>query len=273
MAALLWAFRRLQSANRELARRTASLLEANQELALRAKTGALGAVTAHLLHGLKNPLSGLERFVNGHAASPDAAGDEDWRSAVATTRRLQSLVNEAARVLREEEGALSYELSLLEMVELITAKTQPIASEAGVTFAVSQTAAGILENRSANLLALILFNLLQNAIQATPRGKSVTLTVADIASGGVECRVVDEGPGIPDTVRPRLFTPVKSAKEGGSGIGLAISRQLADHLGASLELLQSSTAGSVFRLRLPPTLFRHASQEPKVGKTPAIAPK
>jgi signal transduction histidine kinase len=48
-----------------------------------------------------------------------------------------------------------------------------------------------------------------------------------------------------------LFEPVQSRKEGGSGIGLAITRQLAGHLGAELTLVSSSAAGTVFRLRLP----------------------
>jgi signal transduction histidine kinase len=63
--------------------------------------------------------------------------------------------------------------------------------------------------------------------------------------------VRDQGPGIPEAVRARLFEPGPSTKEGGSGLGLAISRQLARHLGAELELAETSPRGSVFRVRLP----------------------
>lgn len=58
------AFRRLQQVHRLLEARTTNLLQANQELALAAKTSAVGAVTSHLIHGLKNPLSGLQSFVS-----------------------------------------------------------------------------------------------------------------------------------------------------------------------------------------------------------------
>ena len=107
-----------------------------------------------------------------------------------------------------------------------------------------------LPNRPANLVALILVNLLQNALQATPRGRSVVLFLSDCAEKLV-CEVRDEGPGFPDALADNLFSPCKSTKEGGSGIGLAISKQLANHLGATLELRSHSPTGCVFVLSVP----------------------
>jgi len=63
--------------------------------------------------------------------------------------------------------------------------------------------------------------------------------------------VRDEGTGVPAHLLAKLFTPLRSPKSGGHGIGLAIGRQLANHLGAVLELKTSSPTGSVFELRLP----------------------
>jgi signal transduction histidine kinase len=93
-------------------------------------------------------------------------------------------------------------------------------------------------------------NLLQNAIEATPGGKRVTLAVA-IAEGDFHFSVRDEGPGLPEELRSTLFAPCQSTKTGGSGIGLAISKHLANHLGAVLELAASSETGCVFTLRIP----------------------
>eukprot|EP01035_Chromulina_nebulosa_P010910 gene10910-14619_t len=69
VAALMWAFRRLATANQALADRTEDLQRANRELVLAAKTSALGAVTAHLIHEIKNPLAGLESFMAGQSES------------------------------------------------------------------------------------------------------------------------------------------------------------------------------------------------------------
>src|SRR5262249_47460660 len=96
------AFRRLQRANRLLAERTHDLLQANQELAMAARTSAVGAVTSHLIHGLKNPLSGLQNFVASISASGSGGREADWQQAVASTRRMQVLINQVVSVLREE---------------------------------------------------------------------------------------------------------------------------------------------------------------------------
>ena len=108
----------------------------------------------------------------------------------------------------------------------------------------------VLSNRDANLVMLILENLIQNAVQATPAGKSVRLTVAD-AENGLVFEIADEGSGLPENVRASLFSPCRSTKPGGSGIGLALSKQLATQLGAELSLQTSTPQGSVFRLILP----------------------
>jgi signal transduction histidine kinase len=249
-AGLALAFRRVQRSNRLLAERTSSLLQANRELALAAKTSAVGAVTSHLIHGLRNPLTGLRSFVRDRAVAPGNGADSDWQLAVATTDRMQNLINRVVRVLQEEPAAASYELSLVELVEMLSHKLAPAASAANVRFETGAAPPGTLSNQEADLVLLILENLVQNAIDATPAGKTVRLAVR--AEGkGVVMEVEDEGPGLAPEVEARLFTPCTSRKEGGSGIGLAISQQLAKHLGAELCLKCSSPKGCTFRLALP----------------------
>ena len=250
-AALGFAFRRLRQAHRELERRTDDLVRANQDLALAAKTSALGAVSAHLIHGLKNPLAGLQSFVTsrpGAGEQPEA----DWRNAAASTRRMQSMIAQVVSVLREEETATAYEVTLEELADMVAQRLRPLARERGVTFDVRRATPDVLPGRAANLLALILENLGQNALQATPPGRRVELVFARDEAGRLTCEMRDEGAGLPESVRRNLFAPCASRKEGGSGIGLAISRQLALHLGATLELRSSSPRGCVFTLTLAP---------------------
>jgi len=100
------------------------------------------------------------------------------------------------------------------------------------------------------LIMLIVENLIQNAVQATPEGKTVKLIFGQTATQ-IMIEVTDEGGGFPAGLRDQLFAPCRSGKEGGAGIGLAISKQLANHLGAALELKSSSAQGCVFRLTVP----------------------
>ena len=246
----LWAFRRLRGAQLLLAERTRSLLQANQALALAAKTSAVGAITSHLIHGLKNPLSGLQNLVASLASEDADSPDADWQQAIVATRRMQSLINQVVNVLREEEGSAQFQITLPELAEMVVSKVRPLSLETGVRFTTQVKGGAALPNRTANLVALILVNLVQNALQATPRDKGVSLILTDSAENLV-CEVRDEGPGFPDALANNLFSPCKSTKEGGSGIGLAISKQLANHLGAALELKSHSPTGCVFVLTVP----------------------
>jgi signal transduction histidine kinase len=247
---LIWAFRRLQRAQGMLAERTENLARANQELALAAKMSALGAVTAHLLHGLKNPLAGLQSFVVSQGAMSPPEGDSAWQEAIASTRRMQTMVNQVVSVLHEDQAGAVYEVTLAELEGIVCNRVQPQAREAGVGLKVIVESEGALPNRVANLVALILINLVENAVQVTPRGKTVTLVIQR-KSGRLYCEVRDEGNGFPSDTP--LFTPCRSTKEGGTGIGLALCKQLALHLGAELELAISRPSGCVFILRAPMT--------------------
>jgi len=251
--AVLWSFHRLNQAHRLLAERTGHLVQAHQELALAAKTSAVGAVTSHLIHGLKNPLAGLQSFVANLGSTVADNPYADLQQAIATTRRMQAMINEVVAVLREEEGAGQYELTLAELVEIIAAKVQPLCRERGVELKTRLDAEAVLPNRAANLVALILGNLVQNAVEATPRDGAVTLTLATNGES-IGCAVLDGGPGFP--ADRAVFAPSQSAKDGGSGIGLAISKQLANHLGAGLELHSNTPRGCVFVLSLPSGLWK-----------------
>jgi len=254
-ATLIWAFRRLQRAQGMLAERTENLARANQELALAAKTSALGAVTAHLLHGLKNPLAGLQNFVTTQGAAAPVEGDTAWREAIASTRRMQTMVNQVVSVLREDQAGAVYEVTFAELAGIVSTRVQAQAREGGVGFKTIIESEGALPNRVAHLVALILINLAENAVQVTPRGKTVTLAIQRTGTQ-LQCEVRDEGAGFPaDTP---LFTPCRSTKEGGTGIGLALCKQLALHLGAELELATSTLGGCVFSLRVPMTASKPA---------------
>jgi signal transduction histidine kinase len=248
---LVWAYRRLRRAHQQLADRTARLLRANHELSLAAKTSALGSVTAHLIHGLSNPLANLQHVLSAQAGR----GGAGMETVAAATRRMQQLVDEVVRVLGEERVGEQYELSLRELADILKHKLASAADTAGVTLQVTCHSNAILNNRTANLALLILENLIHNALNVSPSGRRVRVEFTSTPQGDVFASVADEGPGLPTELLPRLFTPCRST-HGGSGLGLAISKQLANQLGADLELATSTSAGCVFTLRLPGELFQ-----------------
>ncbi|MGB3456212.1 MAG: HAMP domain-containing sensor histidine kinase [Litorimonas sp.] len=103
----------------------------------------------------------------------------------------------------------------------------------------------------------ILSNLARNAAQAmmdaqTPEPRIVI--EADVVADTAIVRIEDNGPGLPESVEDRLFLPFTRGKsEGSTGLGLSISKELAEGMGGSLELLETSDGGTTFILGLPLT--------------------
>ncbi len=248
--ALGMVFRRLNRAHRLLARRTEDLQRANQELSRSARIAALGAVTAHLVHGLRNPVSGLQTYVSSREAGAGDAGEE-WREAKAATQRMQTLIHDVVRVIREQEMNLEYEVPLIELGEAVVQRARISSERRQIRVVMEGSSGRNVDNHTSGLLGLMLGNLMENAIEATPDGGNVRLHLLE-QSGATICEVVDEGPGIPVAAQARLFQPQLSTKEGGSGLGLAITRQLALALGGDVRLFRSDAHGSTFRVELPP---------------------
>jgi signal transduction histidine kinase len=253
LMAMLWpAFRRVEKLNRDLAVRGERLQRANEELALAARASALGAVSAHLMHGLKNPLASLSQFVSRRSNGGAELVGEDWQDALSASRRMQSLVEQTLEVLGDARGEPTYELSVKDLVADAQKRVATTTARRKVKLAILAEGTCTLCSRTANLVSLVLVNLLENAIAATPAGRTVSLSVAR-EEQRLCFRVRDQGPGFPEHLRQQLFLPCKSTREGGSGIGLAICKQIADHLGAKLDLAESSSRGCVFVLELPVT--------------------
>src|ERR1019366_2152688 len=151
-------------------------------------------------------------------------------------------------VLRDEQHETRFELTGAEIAELALAHARAIAAARGVTLVTGDVVATPLAGRRANLAGLVLRNLLQNAIEASPVGGSVRLTSRAAEAESIAFLVEDSGPGLPDAVRARLFQPCPSSKPGGSGLGLALSQQLAQQAGGRLELVRRDPPGTCFRL-------------------------
>lgn len=243
---LVFSFRHLRGVNRLLEERSRRLAQANADLILSAKTSALGAVTAHLLHGLKNPLASLQMFVDTAKESPQEA---DWKSATHSTHRMREMINEMVTVIQEEQTNTAFDFTLDEIRECLFNKATPLCERANIQFTASPAPDLLIDSRKANLLLLILMNLIENAIQATRSGGKIRMNMSQTDKHAI-FSISDTGPGIPNHVREQLFTPVESTKKGGSGVGLVISSQLAKHIGAELALEKSDSSGTCFSLML-----------------------
>jgi signal transduction histidine kinase len=111
-------------------------------------------------------------------------------------------------------------------------------------------------------------NLVLNAVEAVPErtGMVEISSRHESATDQIVVSVRDNGPGIPESIRQRLFEPFVSSKgQRGTGLGLAVARKIAERHGGSLEVASSSAAGTEFVLRLPSA---HEHDDPGETRAP-----
>lgn len=242
------AFYSLAQANKRLVNQRCRLEKANRELTLAARTGAVGAVAAHLVHGLRSPLTGLQQFIR--ELPKEVSGTEETREADAAMRRMKSLIDEVVGILRDEGGVSDFEISVEELLPMVARRMPEHRAIRGVTVVVRSQSQRVLSNKVGNLLLLIVENLLTNAAEASPDGSTVEVTAMEGEGGRLEIRVKDQGKGLSETSLATLFEPGISTKSGGSGLGLAITRRLALSIEAELIVQSTGLRGTVFLLTL-----------------------
>jgi PAS domain S-box-containing protein len=229
------------------------------ERANRAKSAFLSSMS----HDLRTPLNAILGFAQLLEVDDRPA---DRKECVAQILRggthLLALINEVLDIARIEAGHLSLSMEpvhALEIVELAVELVQPLAAQRGITVTIDKAAAAdvvVLADRQR--LNQVLLNLLSNAVKYNRQNGSVTIGFEPVKGGRMRVTVTDTGAGIADTKRRLLFQPFErlgaeqSAIEG-TGLGLALSRGLAEAMGGALGVDSVVDRGSTFWIELTRT--------------------
>ena len=237
-----------------------------QEFRLRAeRLEAVAALSASLAHEIRNPLaairSAVEQLVRSVGSDPD---DQTLaRLVMRESERLNRLLGEFLDFSRVRAAKFE-RLDLTSLVRDAARITGEHPAAQGVAIAVEGEP--VLLDADSDLMNRMVSNLVLNAVQALDGRGEVTITVGTArpgegpGAGGVErpvkMTVHDNGPGIPDSVRERLFEPFVTGRQGGTGLGLAIvQRAVAAHRGVIL-VDTAPGAGTTFSIFLPATWHR-----------------
>lgn len=178
--------------------------------------------------------------------------------------RLLALVNQILDLSRLESGAMPLSLTMTDVHAFasgILHSFTALADQRGITLLYRTQEAGLRFPCDRDAVEKILTNLVSNAIRHTRSGGHVTLSI-EAAEAMIDsrlrpcCRVVveDSGSGIPADQLPHVFDrffSTSSDARGGTGIGLALTRELVRHHGGSIEVQSEVGKGSVFRILLP----------------------
>jgi two-component system, OmpR family, sensor kinase len=210
-------------------------------------------------HELRTPVSVIQSTADVTLAR-DRRSESDYRDALASVggeaRRLGRLVDDMLVLARADAGGYPLRREHLYLNELAVdcrRTVEVLARDRGVTIAAA-AAFDVPFFGDESLLRRMIVNLLQNAVAYTRAGSRV---VVDVVPNGRQAfiRVSDEGEGIPETDRSRIFERFvqldTARRSAGVGLGLPIARWIAEAHGGTLELEASGARGSTFRITLP----------------------
>jgi signal transduction histidine kinase len=217
--------------------------------------------TADASHELRTPLTAL-RTVGESALRADdlpaPALRESIGSMLEEVRRMNALIDRLLRLARVESDDLVIEkrsVALAEQLQEWFDTLAVLAEERGVSLNLC-CPADLRFATDPGLLGHAVLNLTHNAIEHSPVGGSVHLDALR-NEAGLQLRIRDEGPGIPEEHHARLFErfyrvdPADSRQRGGFGLGLCIARGAVERLGGSLTLDDCGHTGAVFLIKLP----------------------
>jgi two-component system nitrogen regulation sensor histidine kinase GlnL len=240
---------------------------------LRDRLAALGEMAAAIAHEVKNPLAGIK--VMAGLLKRRVAGVPD----------AEALLND---IINEAKMADAIVVETLEFVRPIRLQVEPVLLERVVSDALR-----VAEDRvgrsgidvsvslpddlppleaDAGQLRQLFTNLLANAFEAIEQGGRVRIEAAlqgaevDPDSLGnaylpptIAISVIDSGPGVPEEIRDRVFSPFFTTKARGSGLGLAIVRKIVDAHDGRIDLVVGAEGGTCFRVTLPLVIAHEAA--------------
>ncbi len=216
-------------------------------------------------HELRTPLTSIRGslgLLTGAATEPlpDSAM-ELLGIAMSNTERLVRLINDILDLDKIDAGQLDLRIAPLNVTQVLTSvleQMRPLAVAANVT--ISSSVRGLREvGADEDRLVQVLTNLLSNAIKFSPAGGQIRLEVKTLPSGNVRFEISDEGPGIAEHDKLRLFNRFQQLdgsdrrSKGGTGLGLAISKAIVEQHGGTIGVQSEVGRGSTFWFELPMT--------------------
>ncbi len=228
----------------------------------RARLAALGQLAAGLAHEIKNPLGAIKGAAQLLSDASGTGGSDVGHSEGDPDEFIGIILEEVERLDRVVGSVLDYARPVagkLRNVDVghIVERTLAVLSssrEHSTSFEMKLGDEPWIVRADPEQLKQVLINLVRNAIQAMNGGGHVEISVRPRRSGGgsyVEIGVSDQGPGIEEHVRRKLFQPFFTTKASGTGLGLAITERMVQSMSGRIEVESQPGRGATFTVVLP----------------------
>ncbi|MGK4001321.1 ATP-binding protein [Sorangium sp. So ce1036] len=243
----------------------AAIRRARAELVNAERLATIGKMAAHVTHEIRNPLSSIglnlelleEEVARATAAdTPDAELRPVMKESAQLVTAIRAEVDRLSRIAEQYLSVARRPRPRLEpervddLVQELVAFVRPELDRAGVAVRVEVEAEGPEILLDESQLRQALLNLLRNAREAMPKGGEIVVTVS-FSSGAATITVDDTGPGVPEELRASIFDPFFTTKQRGTGLGLAVTRDIIEAHGGTISCEAREAGGTRFRITLP----------------------
>jgi PAS domain S-box-containing protein len=235
--------------------RTARLRQLEQRQRQMEKLAALGQLAAGVAHEINNPLAGIrnafELFKSG--LSPDNEHFELLELIDREIERISGIVMQMYQLYRRGPSRPS-DFSMAQILGEVMNLLSSVAKKKQVHLDCVVGTGGANVYLNEGEVKQILYNLIRNAVQASPKNETVSVHLS-YDPKEVSILVQDRGAGIPDEIVPRIFDPFFTTKHGseepGMGLGLSVSRSLIEAMGGRIEVISTKGKGATFSAIFP----------------------
>ena len=236
----------------EIERIVEQLQQREREVLRADQMAAVGQMAAGVAHELPNPLTSIKMLVQANREEAEARGlpAEDLQMIEQEIRRMERCLQTFLDFARPPRPARR-PISLAVLVDRTFALVEGRARKQHVTLHCTPPTTPVIVEADTDQMQQLLVNLALNALDAMPQGGRLDIRLGAPVHGQVELWVCDTGPGIAPTLLPRLFEPFVSSKATGLGLGLVVSRRIAESHGGNLWVTNPLHGGASFVLRLP----------------------
>ena len=222
--------------------------EYQAEILAEERMATIGRMAADVAHEIRNPLEAISGAVE-YLAGNESKDNDFIRVIREEVRNLNSYLTGVLEFARTG-GSAPEPCDLACLAQETAVLAGPLAREAEIPLVLDTLPSPCFASKTAVKRAM--FNLVLNAIEASPKGSAVTIHTARRDAMSVLI-VSDHGPGIDPEVEDKIFEPYYTTKAGGTGLGLALTRRVVEDHGGSLSIQRGSNGGAQAMISLPAT--------------------